>query len=1236
LSDNETVLANFKTDHQQFDGNIIHLILAKSAPTGGLAYRPEWSGCGDEKGYCFSNITSGGNIVMPNSNDYNWAVSVATHEIGHVLGSHHTHDCVWNNNDTQIDDCGNQHATEDGDNTTSANSCYDPNSKILPDEGTIMSYCHQYPDDLFSDGIGISFALGFGVQPGDRIRHRVNSCPFFDAPTDLAITTTLAPIAFTGTYQDYRLPIGLIAAKAYAIEVKAQGADGGTVDLRGDCDVRGGKGAFLAGTYRLGPGTNEIPYDGTIRFIIGEAGESAFDNDITASFSGGGGGGTGILHHTEGSNFKLLLAAGGGGGGYGGLAAGICTSRAGSSGNASPNGGGSGGSNGGNGGGSNGGGGDAGGSTDILSGGGGGNSADGENIGCGGGGKAGGVTGGAGGVATCANDFSGGYGYGGGGAGKQAGSGGGGGGLSGGAGGAQQQGGGGGGSAWGAGAIASGIFIGGPTFVPDNGYAQYRFLIDNTPPTALCKADFTVDLYNQPISISLSQINNGTFDTESGLYPNGVYIDNDNTINCNDIPTKVFTLTAEDKMGNKATCTTTVTVRDASLPLLICKNHTVQLNQSGQATISSNDVVQEVADNCSFTLTGPTPSAFTCSQIGMQVVTLSVEDLGGNTASCTATVTVADALKPSMLCKPAIIDLDANGQATLTIALVNNGSGDNCTLQSMNLSKTLYACADLGTSTVTLTGTDQSSNTAACTALVLVRDLIPPAPTCVPKYEAQLNASGTVTVTTANILAAAADNCGTVTPVSVSPATFTCANLGGHIVTLTVKDNSNNIATCTGNISVVDVTAPTMFCKNVTVVLNASGQASITPAMVNNGSSDNCAITNLALNRTVFSCMELGPNTVVLTGSDISSNAATCSASVTVVDAQLPVAKCRNITVNLGSNGSVTVPGSNVNNNSTDNCALAFTLAPNTFTCANIGANTVSMTATDVANNKSTCTAILTIKDGTAPTALCKNATIYLNANGQAALSPAQVNNNSTDNCGVTQISVSQTQFSCGELGSGTWPVVLTVKDAANNASTCMAQVKVRDITAPTPICSNTTVQLGSNGLAVVYPAQLAAGSTDNCGVWSYSPTAKVYNNSNIGQNNLTITVRDWSQNASTCVSVVTVTPFNLAPPKSTDDRESIQEDPMATESGLHVALYPNPSAGLVNLAVELPEGQPIALRVVDATGRVVLEQNLEGQGGENVFQLDLSGQHGGIYVVDLVAGKERAQKRVMLLDSRD
>jgi large repetitive protein len=160
-----------------------------------------------------------------------------------------------------------------------------------------------------------------------------------------------------------------------------------------------------------------------------------------------------------------------------------------------------------------------------------------------------------------------------------------------------------------------------------------------------------------------------------------------------------------------------------------------------------------------------------------------------------------------------------------------------------------------------------------------------------------------------------------------------------------------------------------VVCQNITVQLDALGAATITPAMINNGSTDNCTIPGnlvFALDKTTFDCSNIGPNSVILTVTDEHSNSNTCNATVTVEDNVKPVVVCQNITVQLDVLGAATITPAMINNGSTDNCTipgnLVFALDKTTFDCSNIGPNNVILTATDEHSNSNTCNATVDVQ----------------------------------------------------------------------------------------------------------------------------------------------------------------------------------------------------------------------------------------------------------------------------------
>ncbi|NBU35782.1 MAG: T9SS C-terminal target domain-containing protein [Bacteroidetes bacterium] len=145
-SNSEQMLTQFGETRTSFSGDIGQLISYKTS--GGIAW---------VRGVCspsrfrlsFASIDDS----FQNFPTYSWSAFVMTHELGHTLGSSHTHACVWNGNNTAIDGC---YSTEGG--------C---NSFGLPAAGgTIMSYCHLR-------SVGVNFSLGFGVQPGNVIRNTI-------------------------------------------------------------------------------------------------------------------------------------------------------------------------------------------------------------------------------------------------------------------------------------------------------------------------------------------------------------------------------------------------------------------------------------------------------------------------------------------------------------------------------------------------------------------------------------------------------------------------------------------------------------------------------------------------------------------------------------------------------------------------------------------------------------------------------------------------------------------------------------------------------------------------------------------------------------------------------------------------------------------------------------------------------------------------------------------------------
>lgn len=167
-------LGQFQANTGAFNGDLGHLVALVN--NGGIA--AGFSGiCNPDtdESLCYSGILD----FYENVPVFSFSVMILAHEMGHLIGSRHTHACVWNGNNTAIDGCA-------GFVENDVANCSLPGSPA--GGGTIMSYCHNDP-------VGVNFNLGFGPQPGNVIRNTVanaNCLGSVCVGCDIAITNVVA------------------------------------------------------------------------------------------------------------------------------------------------------------------------------------------------------------------------------------------------------------------------------------------------------------------------------------------------------------------------------------------------------------------------------------------------------------------------------------------------------------------------------------------------------------------------------------------------------------------------------------------------------------------------------------------------------------------------------------------------------------------------------------------------------------------------------------------------------------------------------------------------------------------------------------------------------------------------------------------------------------------------------------------------------------------------------------
>ncbi len=464
---------------------------------------------------------------------------------------------------------------------------------------------------------------------------------------------------------------------------------------------------------------------------------------------------------------------------------------------------------------------------------------------------------------------------------------------------------------------------------------------------------------------------------------------------------------------------------------------------------------------------------------GFYEVTYLICDDCSNCTFCQLAFEVKDNEAPTVICNSDLtVSVDANGMACVTLDDIENGSSDNCCLDSLDIKimgqpdslfgpKVVFDCEDVNKSfLVILRAMDCHGNINFCMASVNIIDNSPPDINC--PADLTINCTD-VSIPDSTGFAVAMDVCAIDTIFFKDSLNLTPCNTGSIFRSWTAKDSSGNLATCVQTITLVDLTPSLIvFPGDITISCTLNPDSTLTGSPT---PLDDCS--KFQINHVdIFVSVPNGCDFInrTWTVKDICKNLTfTDLQKISIFDNNPPnwanPVGSLDITVECDKDATTPVP------TPVDDCTISNVVVTQNIVnmgCKNKYTKTLSYTAFDGCENASPPFIVkVTVNDNKAPVLLnCPKDTI-VNAPADSCNKflafPAVT---ATDNCGEISIT-NNSPFSIqkGANISGTYPVGTTIvsiiaSDACNNRDTCMVGITVNDVTPPVAECDDITICL--------------------------------------------------------------------------------------------------------------------------------------------------------------------------------
>lgn len=592
-------------------------------------------------------------------------------------------------------------------------------------------------------------------------------------------------------------------------------------------------------------------------------------------------------------------------------------------------------------------------------------------------------------------------------------------------------------------------------------------------------------------------------------------------------------------------CTTTVVVTvgiaaDAIAPSIVACPANITLNSDpGVCGAIATWLAPTTTDNCSATISQTAGLANgALFPIGTNTVSYLAQDLAGNTALCSFTVTVIDTENPIIVNCPNNINISNNtgicgGTATWTSPTVT----DNC---SANISQTQGLTSGsifpLGTSTIQYIAADPAGNKDTCTFTVTVSDTENPLFLTCPSNISQANDLGICGAIVNWTLPTFSDNCAGATLTQTqgisNGGTFP---LGTTTVVYVVTDAVGLTDTCTFTITITDTENPVIInCPANISQNNQIGQCGAVVTWNAPTTTDNCPNPSIVQTQGLASgsFFPLGTSTISYLATDASGNTDTCTFSITITDNEAPLIV--NCPANISQNNDIGVCGAAITwtaPTATDNCPgvnVTQSLGLANGAVFPLGTSTIQYIATDGAGLTDTCTFSITISDAEAPQIVnCPANISQANDLGICGATVTWQVPTVADNCPNSNIVQTSGLTNGAVFSLGTSTIEYIATDGNGNTDTCTFTITITDTESPAIVsCPANMVVSSDSGICGAIVSWTAPTVTDNCPNPTISQISGLTSGSLFpsGTSTIVYVATDANGNSDTCSFTVTVT----------------------------------------------------------------------------------------------------------------